>query len=395
MKILMLTPYLPFPTTSGGQIRSFNLIKQLSRKHEITLCSLIKFDDEKKYIKNIEPFCKEVFVFKRPEKPWTLSNILRTGFSSLPFLVIRNYSPNEQKSLPKIIAEGDFDLIHAETFYVSPHIPKNTHLPIVLVDQTIEYEVYRHFVDSFKYFFMKPLLYIDVMKLKYWEIFYWKMAARVIAVSDKDLQIMKEVISPNKVKLVPNGVGEDLMDLVPIHYNKRIFFAGNFAWLQNSEAARVLAKDVFPLILKEVPDATLHIVGQNSERIMDLKNEHVEVLDLAVDDIEGIKRAFHTSGILVAPMYGPGGTRLKILGAMAAHLPVVTTKVGIAGIGKDGKSYLEGSTPEEIASQTIKLLKDRNLYEMIAKNARKLVEDEYSYEAIAKILDSVYEEVAK
>ena len=111
--------------------------------------------------------------------------------------------------------------------------------------------------------------------------------------------------------------------------------------------------------------------------------------------IEGIKNAFHTSGILVAPMYGPGGTRLKILGAMAAHLPVVTTKVGIAGIGKDGESYLEGSTPEEIASQTIRLLKDKKLYEMIAKNARKLVEDEYSYEAISKILNSVYEEVAK
>src|SRR5690349_8273203 len=143
MKILMLTPYLPFPPSSGGQIRSLNLIKQLSKKHEITLCSLIKEDKDRKYGEELKKYCKAVHIFKRPEKPWTLSNILRTGFSTLPFLVIRNYSPSESKELPNIIKEGEFDLIHAETFYVGPHIPK-TDIPIVLVDQTIEYEVYRH-----------------------------------------------------------------------------------------------------------------------------------------------------------------------------------------------------------------------------------------------------------
>ena len=78
---------------------------------------------------------------------------------------------------------------------------------------------------------------------------------------------------------------------------------------------------------------------------------------------------------------------------MAAHLPVVTTKVGIAGIGEDGVSYLEGSNPEELAKQAIRILEDKKLYETIADNARKLVEDKYSYEAIAKILNDVYEEV--
>ncbi len=392
MKILMLTPYLPYPPSSGGQIRSLNLIKQLSKKNEITLCSLIKEEKDRKYVDELNKYCKEVHIFKRPEKPWTLSNILRTGFSSLPFLVIRNYSPSEKKELPKIIKVGDFDIIHAETFYVGPHIPK-TEIPIVLVDQTIEYEVYRHFVDNFKYFFLKPLLYIDVMKLKYWEIFYWKKAARVVAVSDKDQKIMQDVVGNKTVRLVPNGVGEDLMERVPLHYSQKLLFVGNYAWLQNIEAARVLANEVFPLIKSKIKNATLLVAGQNTEKIADLKNSDIEVLDLAVDDVEGIKRSFRTSGVLVAPLYGPGGTRLKILGAMAAHLPVVTTLVGIAGIGKDGESYLEGKNPEELAAQTIRLLNDKKLYEKIADNARMLVEDTYSYEAIAKILHSVYEEV--
>src|SRR5581483_1960843 len=137
-EILMLTPYLPYPTNSGGQIRSNNLLKHLSKKHEITLCSLIKNPDDERFKDKLKPFCKEIYIFRRPQKLWTMSNILKTGFSSYPFLVMRNFSQSEKKALPKIISEGNFDLIHAETFYTCPHIPKNN-LPLVLVDQTIEY----------------------------------------------------------------------------------------------------------------------------------------------------------------------------------------------------------------------------------------------------------------
>lgn len=94
----MLTPYLPFPDSSGGQIRSYNLIKSLSKKHDITLFSLIKDDSEKRFIPELEKYCKKVKVFKRSKSPWTMRNILLTGFGPYPFLVIRNLSPQEKKS---------------------------------------------------------------------------------------------------------------------------------------------------------------------------------------------------------------------------------------------------------------------------------------------------------
>lgn len=389
----MLTPYLPYPPSSGGQIRSYNLIKQLSKKHKITLCSLIKFNDESKYVDKLKPFCKDIHIFKRPEKPWTLSNIFRTGFSSYPFLVVRNLSLSEKKALPEIIKKGEFDIIHAETFYVSPHIPQ-TGIPIVLVDQTIEYEVYKHYADHYKSPFLKPLLYIDVFKLKYWETYYWKKASRVIAVSDKDLQVMSKIVGNDKVRLIPNGVGEDLMGNVPIHYNKIILFVGNYAWLQNIEAARILTNQVFPKIRMRIPDVKLVIAGQFTDKISQLASKDVILKDLAVDDIAGIQQVYRNSGVLVAPLYGPGGTRLKILAAMAAKLPVVTTEVGIAGVGTHMESFLLGNTAEELAFWSIKLLQDKELYKKIAVNARKLVEDLYTYEAIAKSLNNVYEEVA-
>ncbi len=150
MKILMLTPYLPYPPMTGGQTRSYNLIKRLTELgHEITLFSLVKNDKEKQGVAGLEKICKKVRIFERPSKPWTFENIMRTGFSGFPFLVIRNWAKGEKKAIEQELKEGHYDLIHAETFYVMPHIPK-TKLPIVLVDQTIEYLVYQHFVENFK-----------------------------------------------------------------------------------------------------------------------------------------------------------------------------------------------------------------------------------------------------
>src|SRR3989338_2129187 len=147
MKILMLTPYLPYPPSSGGQVRSYNLIKNLSKRHEIFLVSLIKNDEEKKYQKKLAPFCKEVYLCKRSESPWTMSNVLKSVFGVYPFIVVRNSSPESTHVISKLLNKEKFDLIHAETFYIMPHIPE-TSVPILLVEQTIEYKVYLHFVSK-------------------------------------------------------------------------------------------------------------------------------------------------------------------------------------------------------------------------------------------------------
>jgi polysaccharide biosynthesis protein PslH len=391
MKILMLTPYLPYPPSSGGQIRSYNLIKQLSKKHEITLCSLIKHEEDRVYVDKLKPFCKKVLVFKRAQKPWTISNILKTGFSLFPFLVIRNFSSSEKIALNEILKEEKFDIIHAETFYVTPHIPK-TDIPIVLVDQTIEYQVYQHYVKNFRIPILRPLLFLDVLKIKYWETYYWKRASVVVAVSDKDALAMKKLVKKLKVTVVPNGVGEDLMEDVPLHYCPNILFMGNFAWLQNAEAATILAQQVFPLIQAKIPNVKLFIAGQNVDKIKVLEDKNIILKNFAVDDIKSVQDIYRSSGVLIAPLYGPGGTRLKILAAMAAKLPVVTTKVGIAGVGEPGVSYLEGESIEELAAGAIKLFQDKDLYKKIAENARKLVEKEYSYESISKKLSDIYEQ---
>lgn len=394
MKILMLTPYLPFPDSSGGQIRSYNLIKDLSKKHEITLFSLIKDDSEKQFVSELEKYCKKVEVFKRSKSPWTLRNIFLTGFGPYPFLVIRNLSPKEKSAVNDEINKNHYDLIHAETFYVMPHIPK-TNIPILLVEQTIEYLVYKHYVQSLSNLFVRLLFSIDVAKLRYWETSFWKKADGVVAVSDADKKEMLNLAPNLSVDLVPNGVNLDFFKAKKSWNEKepKILFVANFKWLQNAEAAELLLNKVFPLIYKKNPNTKILIVGQYiPENIISKNSKNIIIRNLKEDDQEGIRQAYYESSVFVSPLRGPGGTRLKHFGAMAAKLPLVTTRVGAEGLGaENGKNILVRDTPEEIAEATLKLLSDKNFAEIIANSARKLVEEKYSWFMMSEYLDKIYE----
>ena len=393
MKILMLTPYLPFPPSSGGQVRSYNLIKHLSQAHEITLFSLIKSDEERRFIPELKKYCQKVFIFKRSKSPWTLRNVLLTGLGPYPFLVIRNLSPQERGAISQELAKDKYDLIHAETFYVMPHIPK-TDIPILLVEQTIEYLVYKHYVESLKNPILRLLFSIDLTKLKYWETLFWKKADGVVAVSKADKDEMLKLTPGLDVGLVPNGVNLEFFKVKKSWQDNhpKILFVANFKWLQNVEAAQLLLDEVYPRIHQKFPAARVSIVGQHiPEAIIKRKSERILVDNLAEDDQEGIREAYFQASVFVSPLRGPGGTRLKHFAAMASKLPLVTTSVGAEGLGaKTGVHLMVSDTPEGLASATVNLLKSPRQAEKLARSARELVEKKFSWYKMSRFLDKIY-----
>jgi len=404
MRILMLTLYLPYPTNSGGQIRSYNLIKHLSKKHEITLVSFIKKGEEK-FAGELKKYCKDVVLFYRSEKPFTFSKVLKTGFSLYPFLVVRNYCPEAKPALEKMLKEQKFDVIHVETFYLRPHLP-DTNIPIVLVDQTIEFQVYSHYVSQMRNLFLKPFYFVDVLKLRYWETRFWKEASRVVAVSEADRTVMRGCAPGIKVDIIPNAPGEELSELYHPEEkikvkNPLIFYQSNFLWMQNVEGAVVLAKEVFPLIKKAYPTAKCRIIGQNARanahmKVNELEKEGVEFVEQDKADVDAVVASYKEGTIFVAPLHGPGGTRLKILGAMSAGVPVVTTSVGAKGLEVvNGRDILIGETSEEIANLTLKLIKDKKLLKKIVINAKKLIKEKYDWSVIANDLSQIYEQTAR
>ncbi len=393
MKILMLVPFLPNDQMSGGQTRWYNLIKHLSKKHQITVMSLIKDDWERKFIPELSKYCEKVMVFKRPKSPWTLRNLFLTLVSFNPLVVIRNLSLEERSAIKKELENHNYDLIHAETFYVMPHIPR-TKIPIILVEPTIEFSVYKHYVDQEVGFFLKPIYMFDVIKLRFWEKYYWRRASRLFAVSEDDKKIMQKEIPGIKVGVVPNGIDIDFYAKMKNKKedNPRILYVGNYKWMQNVEAVDILIRDIWPKIKMEVPKAKLWIVGVNmTASIKELSKNDPDII--VSEGITDIREAYKKSAVLVAPIKGPGGTRLKVLEAMASGLPVVSTPVGVAGLGiTEGHEALVANTSEGLVVQTVKVLKNKKIAETIGNEGRKFVEQNFDWKNIVARLDNVYAE---
>lgn len=394
MKILMVTPYVPYPPSSGGQIRTYNLLKYLSQNNEITLVALYKNDEEKKYESYLKKYCRKIYLCKRPSSPWQLKNIFKTIFSSSPFLVVRNYSDEAKTVINKLLSQEKFDVIHAETFYVMPHIPQ-TKVPTVLVEQTIEYKVYKHFVNSLP-FYLRFFIYfdIDIIKLKYWERFYWKKANAVVVVSSSDEKLIKNEEPLLKTSIIPNCVGDEMIinklekkDLK----SPAIFFQGNFFWLQNVEAAKFIINKIYPQLIKELPYVKVIIAGQNAKKLGDMINKNINIVNIEPNDIDKVKELFKKNSLFIAPIFGPGGTRLKILAAMGSGMPVISSITGIEGLEvTNNKNVVIASDQQEFVAKIKQLLSNNDLYEKIRSNAYNLVKEKYQWSQTAKELESVY-----
>lgn len=394
MKILMLTPYFPYPPHSGGQTRSFNLIKNLGAKHEITLFSLVKDESERQYLGEMEKYCKKVRIFSRPSKPWTVKNILRTGLSSFPFLVIRNFADDEKKAVWEEMQKEKYDLIHAENFYTMPYIPK-TDIPIVFIEQTIFSRVYQHYVESLPWylFWLKPVMMVDVMKLKYWELRFWKSADYAAAVSEEDAEHIKKLSGRRMVHIIPNGV--DFENFGKRVYQKNaqptvLFGLADFHWMQNKEGVEILMAKVWPRIKEKVKDARLWIAGKIAPQVL---SAYIGEKDVTIQEVEDSREAYQRSWVLVAPMKSGGGSRTKFFEAMASGLPIITTSQGIEGIfAKNGDEVIVSDNMNKLAEEATRLLQDRKIRDKIGANAQALVKEKYTWESSAKALDNLYQE---
>lgn len=393
MKILMLTPYLPYPLLSGGQIRTYNLLKKLSKKHDVTLFALIKNHSERKYLKELNPFCKRIQLFKRSSKPFTLRNILATAFSSFPFLVIRNLVPETIQAVTKELATNEYDLIHAETFYMMPNIPPTT-IPVLLVEQTIEYLGYESFANRPPFRWLKPLLNIDIEKIRRWEEHYWQTCTKLITMSEEDRQfILQTIPQREKVDVVSNGVDIGWFSEKPHEDAPQptILFVGTFNWLPNVEAVEFLVTQIWPLIKDRLPNSKLWIVGNAPTKKIQSFGERDERIEVT-GRIPDIRDAFGHADVLVAPVFSGKGTRYKVLEAMAAGTPVVATKLAVEGLGvQEGQHVLTSNTAEGLAQHIVDVIQNPKLKAHLAKHGKEFVTEKYDWTKIADTLDRIYQ----
>lgn len=396
MNILLVSSYLPYPLFSGGHIRLYNLIKKMSSRHKITLICEKRSHQGEVEINELKKICKKVITVPR-KKQWSLKNIIKSGFSILPFLVIGHTSGSMQKEISRELNENQFDLIHVETSYVMQNLP-TVKIPVVLTEHNVEYLVYKRFADNAP-LFLKPFLYLDVLKLKFWEETMWKKATKLIAVSEIEKEIMGKL--RKDVVVVSNGVDIDKFNNEKPKdekSEKRILFIGEFKWMQNRNAISWIVKDIWPKFKSNyVPSMTdrgikLWVVGRNiPSSVRNLTSDKSIMFDdNAPKDTQEI---FKRSSILLAPIRVGGGTSFKILEAMASGVPVVTTNLGNAIRAEENREIVVAENTKEFSAKIIELLEGKEFYEAISRNARKMVEQKFNWSKIAQDLDAVYESV--
>ena len=395
MKILFISSYLPFPLHSGGQVRLYNLIKELSEKHEITLVCEKRIHQTVDDISAVEKICKKVITVPR-KKQWSLQNFAKAATSTQSFLVTGHTHLQMQREIITILAEESFDVIHVETFYVMQNLPK-TSIPIVLVDHNIEYSVYQKFSQRVPTP-LRPLLSLDIAKIKREEVASWRRATHVVAVSYEDQSVMKK--EGITASIVPNGVNIDSFSFEEKQEKKQrnVLFIGDFSWVQNRDSAEFIIQEIWPKVLakrtKSIDDIKLWIVGRKIPGSIRTLTEQPSVVFDEESSALSAPEIFKKADILLAPIRVGGGTSYKILESMSCGTPVVTMSMSAQAIGAvHHQDLLVGSTAEELAHSVDELLTNRSFYERVAKNGRALIEKHYNWKMIGKHLEAVYQGV--
>lgn len=396
MNILIVSSFLPYPLFSGGNVRLYNLLKYLSSKHTVTLVCEKRPGQSQKERVEIEKLGVKVLTVNR-KKQWSVYNILRSGFSTQPFLLVGHHLPEMTQVIQNELKTKTYDLIHVETFYVLQNLPKTT-LPVLLVEHNIEYLVYKRFAEKAP-LFLKPLLNLDVLKIKKAEENAWRKAKKVVTVSQED----KRSIGREDTEVIANGVDLAKFKLKKMQDMKdqkkyKILYIGDYKWIQNTDAAKYIVSEVWPRLLQILEshvlktEMKLWIVGRNMpQSLKDLgRNDESIIFDdnnrMETQDI------FSEASVLLSPKRVGGGTSYKILEAMAVGTPVITTPLGLEGLSiKEEQDVLVANDAKELAEQVIRVLSDQNLYESLSENGRKRVEEQYDWQAIGKKLEEVYQ----
>ncbi len=393
MKILFVSALYPYPLYSGGQIRVYNLLRELSKKHEITLAAFTRTSEETG-VNNKLSFCKKVITAHRG-RAWQPKYVLGSVLGTHSFLVQSYINPQMRKLLEEELNHTTYDLIHLEPWYVFESLPP-TSTPIVSVEHNIEYDVYQKYANSFAVPLMRPFFYPDIYKMRREEEHIWKKSRAVVAVSYSDRKIITKKIDVKHVEIVPNGVAlESFRMRKPISYDEklRLLYVGSFRWMQNRDAVAFLMRDIWPKIREFYPKAKLRIIGKSAPKgLKKTIGEGGAILDEHVDDIAAEYAQAH---ILIAPLRVGGGTSYKILEAMASGVPVITSSLGAEGLEmQSGREIMIAKNTQEYVDCLQKIVTDDVFRIKLTHTARSIIEKYYDWGSIASKLDAVWAQSA-
>jgi glycosyltransferase involved in cell wall biosynthesis len=385
VRILFLTPDVPLPADQGAKLRTIGLIRAAARFHQVDVLSFARSDEAAgSGAAELADLCHEVHVVDAPPPRPTVRRAFGFLFEPLPDLAHRLESPEYRSALWERLDRRSYHAIQIEGLEMMPYLAtarsagKRAH--VIYDAHNAEMSLQR---TMFQAELRNPRRLHGALysvgqwsKLGTYERVMMNETDAVITVSAADAAKLRgRHVEP---EIIPNGV--DTAE-VPFSWPRArrdtLLFVGPMDYRPNADAAGWLVNRVLPAIRQARPEARLRLVGRGAERF---HGEGVE----AVGYVDDIQSEIDGADVMVAPLRMGGGTRFKVLQAMAAGLPVVTTPLGLQGIeAEPGRGALVAASAADFAAAVTRVLDDPAFAERLARTARKLVESRYDWSVIA------------
>jgi len=393
MKILFATLLLPHPYADhASSFTVFKMIRHLSERHEVSLVSFVRTEEERGYVKDLRPYCKRVETVLLPQDAFMKYRVMAKLFSMVPMAVSSCYSREMKDAIHSLVSENAFDIVQIEYAPMGQYIYDIKDVPAVINVHDLISVAAKKISASLGFSRKKFEWFIDSLVSSSYEAGLYRQFSKVIAISES---VKKQLLACNpsmNISVISPGVDiPDIQRSYPRDMGLRLIFMGAMWRYENIEAVLSFYHSAFARIRGEVPDVKLCIAGgAPSDEIKKLAADTSVTVTGFVDDILPY---YIESDISVAPMHIGGGVQCKILDAMAAGLPVVTTSQGNEGIcAVHEKDIVVADTPESFAERTIELIKSSELRKKISHNAINFVRNNFGWDQAIERLEAVYHE---
>ena len=398
-RILFLTSELPYPPEQGGSLRTYHLLRYAAERHAV---SLLSFAARPRETEPLEEACERVLTVPTPHR--STPDRLRTLLLSLrPDMADRLASPTFAQTLHHTVTAYPFDYVQAQSIEMAPYglmVQEwlGDQAPALIFDDfNAEYLLQRRALgaDSRDPRRWPNALYsaLQWQRLRRFERQVCQRADRVIAVSDADAAALRQLDPDLAPVVVPNGVEtSDYRDLPAPPDDMRepaVLFTGKMDFRPNVDAVLWFHRHVWPHVLKGHPDARFFVVGKHPHpRLRSIREDPSVVVTGYVPDVRPYMAG---ATVFVVPMRMGGGTRLKLLEAMAAGLPIVSTTMGAEGVDvTDREHLLLADGPEAYAEAVSQLIENTTARNELGQRAQARV-IAWDWERIAPRLDAVYQ----
>lgn len=392
MRILIVSPELPYPPAWGFAIRVSRVLALLSRRHTVSLLTYAREGDDDK-IRALAATCHSVHTVPEPadssmaKRIGQMASMLSSGSYHGRYL----FTAEMQRTLDELTSKERFDVIQVETsqmvtFRFDPRAA------LAIVEHDIVYELLGRMATSERSFLRRAYNSAEARKFKREEIERWKQASACIVTSSREVPIVRQAGITVPVLVAPNGVDVEYFapSTQPVEPDTLVM-TGLMRYRPNIDAAAFFVSEVFPQILAARPNARIYIVGGDPpEEVTRLANDRV----IVTGGVPDVRPYVHRAAVVVVPLRMGGGTRLKVLEGLSMKKAMVSTSIGCEGIDvEDEKHLLIRDDADSFAKAVLRLLDTPAAGTDLAQSGYELVVQKYRWEMVVEKLEGLYEQL--